>query len=107
VIARRLAGVAVGDRAGRRAEAVPDRLATPIGVDRALDLEGGGRRAEADGRREGRRVGLAAELEDLRVDRRHPLTAPAVMPRTSQRCAAKKAMTTGIVAITPAAMSWP
>ena len=64
-------------------------------------------RAEAQGRREGRRVGLLAELEDVRFDRRHPLTAPAVMPRTSQRCAAKKAMTTGIVDTTPAAMSCP
>ena len=57
--------------------------------------------------REGGRVGLSAEIGDLWVDRRHPLTAPAVMPRTSQRCAAKKAMTTGIVETTPAAMSCP
>jgi hypothetical protein len=72
-----------------------------------LDLKRRRRRPEAHRRREGAGVGLLAEVEDLRVDRRHPLTAPAVMPRTSQRCAAKKAMTTGIVAITPAAMSWP
>ena len=107
VVARRLARVAVGHRARRRAEAIPDRLAAAVGLDRALDLERRRRRPEAHGRWEGAGVGLATEVQDLRVDRRHPLTAPAVMPRTSQRCAAKKAMTTGIVEITPAAMSCP
>ena len=37
----------------------------------------------------------------------HPLTAPAVRPRTSHRWVAKNASMTGIVETTPAAMSCP
>jgi O-antigen/teichoic acid export membrane protein len=79
----------------------------PVAVDGALDLKRRRRRPHPHRRREGGCVGLPAEICDLRLDRRHPLTAPAVMPRTSQRCATKKARTTGIVETTPAAMSCP
>ena len=101
VIAGHVTGVAVDDGAGPRAEAIPDRLAAPVLARGALDLVGGSRRAEpeAGGQPAGR------DWRRLRSGRRHPFTAPAVMPFTSQRWVAKKAMSTGSVETTPAAIS--
>ena len=55
VVARDVAVVAVDDGAGHAAEGVPDRVAAAVLVGGALDLEGGGRRAEEEVRREGAR----------------------------------------------------
>src|SRR3954470_5277094 len=100
VVAGHVAGVAVLDGAGDRAEAVPDRLAAPVLARRALDLVRRRRRAEAEVRPE------RAVADRRRCGgRRHPFTAPAVMPLMSQRCVTKKAMRTGRVETTPAAIS--
>jgi hypothetical protein len=82
LVARDLAAVAARDRAREPAEVVR----APALAYRALDLVGGGRRAEPE--------------------RAHPFTAPAVSPRTSQRWVKKNASRTGIVETTPAAISW-
>jgi hypothetical protein len=50
VVAGDLAGVAVLDGAGNAAEGVPDRVAAPVLMSRALDLVGRGGRAEAKSR---------------------------------------------------------
>ena len=93
VVARHVGRVAVGDRARAPSEAVPDRLAAAVLAHRALDLER--RRGHAE-----------AEVGRVAVRAAHPFTAPAVSPRTSQRCAMKNAISTGIVDTTPAAISW-
>ena len=61
-IAGDVAGVAVGDPAGRMGEDVPIGLPAPILVDRALDLIGGGRAAPAE-------IGREAELDRRRQRR--------------------------------------
>ena len=99
VVAGDVAGVAVDDGAGLVREAIPDRLAAPVLARRALDLVRRGRGAEPEPG--GQPVGRPRQ----RSGRGHPFTAPAVMPFTSQRCVAKKAMSTGRVETTPAAMS--
>ena len=100
VVARDVAGVAVQHGTRDRAEAVPDRLATPVLARGALDLVRSRRRAEAEVRPE------RAVADRRRCGgRRHPFTAPAVMPLMSQRCVTKKAMRTGRVETTPAAIS--
>ena len=100
VIAGHVAGVAVDHGARLVAEAVPDRLAAPVLAHGAFDLVGRGGRAEAEPRREPALAGRQGS------GGRHPFTAPAVMPFTSQRCVAKKAMSTGRVETTPAAINW-
>ena len=101
VIAGDVAGVAVLDGAGLVAEAIPDRLAAPVLARGALDLVGRRRGAEAEAG--GEPAGRSGRRQ--RSGGRHPFTAPAVMPFTSQRWVAKKAMSTGRVETTPAAIS--
>src|SRR5262249_30274743 len=100
VIARHVARVTVHDGAGPMTEAVPDRLPATIHARGALDLVGGRLRAEAEARGQREHV-----PPSKRSGRGHPFTAPAVMPLISQRWVMKKAMSTGSVEITPAAMS--
>ena len=100
VVARHVARVAARHRAGAVREAIPDRLAAPVLAHRALDLVGRRGGAEAEARRQ------PGGADGQRSGGGHPFTAPAVMPFTSQRWVAKKAMSTGRVETTPAAISW-
>ena len=75
---------------GRVREAVPDRLPAAVGAHRSLHLI---------------RRRCRSEAEAVRIAVVHPFTAPAVRPLTSQRCVAKKAISTGSVDTTPAAIS--
>ena len=68
-------------------------------IEGAVDADGRG--AEAKAGREAVRVAGVRQGSGGR----HPFTAPAVMPFTSQRWVAKKAMSTGRVETTPAAIS--
>ena len=99
VVARDVAGVAARHGAGAAAERVPDRRAAPVLAHRPLDLVRRHGDAEAEVRRE------RADRHGLQRGRGHPFTAPAVSPLTSQRWVRKKAISTGRVEMTPAAMS--
>ena len=99
VVAGDVARVAARDRPRTAAERVPDRRAAPVLAHGALDLVRRHRDAEPEAGRE------RADRRRLERGRRHPFTAPAVRPFTSQRCVRKKAMRTGRVETTPAAMS--
>ena len=77
VVARDVAGVAARHRARAAAERVPDRLAAPVLVDRALDLVRGHGDAEAEAERERARATAPARLRRCVIPSPRPRSGPS------------------------------